>query len=170
MRFKIVTLACLALFVVTSPVMAKDKKQSKQMDQQAMMEAYMKESYMSCGLTKHRGRRLAGWLLSGNGMTSGFLVSIILLRPGPHPRPLARGPRLRRCSACPEQGRRAPPREERASGPPLLTSNWVIRDKSAFIHPAASEQQPAGGRASEASAWGWGPTRAAGGGARAAIK
>jgi len=42
MRFKIVTLACLALFVVTSPVMAKDKKQSKQMDQQAMMEAYMK--------------------------------------------------------------------------------------------------------------------------------
>ena len=42
MRFKIVTLACLALFVVASPVMAKDKKQSKQMDQQAMREAYMK--------------------------------------------------------------------------------------------------------------------------------
>jgi hypothetical protein len=42
MRFRFVPLACLALFVLASPVMAKDKKQTKQMDQQAEMEAYMK--------------------------------------------------------------------------------------------------------------------------------
>jgi hypothetical protein len=42
MRFTFVPLTCLALLIVVSPVMAKDKKQVKQMDQQAMMEAYMK--------------------------------------------------------------------------------------------------------------------------------
>ncbi len=42
MRFRFVPLTCLALFVLASPVMAKDKKQTKQMDQQAEMEAYMK--------------------------------------------------------------------------------------------------------------------------------
>ncbi len=39
MRFRFVPLTCLALFVLASPVMAKDKKQTKQMDQQAEMEA-----------------------------------------------------------------------------------------------------------------------------------
>jgi hypothetical protein len=42
MRLMIVPLTCLALFVLASPVMAKDKKQSKQMDPQAMMEMYQK--------------------------------------------------------------------------------------------------------------------------------
>jgi Protein of unknown function (DUF1579) len=42
MRFTFVPLTCLALALIASPVMAKDKKQAKQMDQQAMMEAYMK--------------------------------------------------------------------------------------------------------------------------------
>ena len=42
MRFRFVPLTCLALFVLASPVMAKDKKQTKQIDQQAEMEAYMK--------------------------------------------------------------------------------------------------------------------------------
>ncbi len=42
MRFTFVPLTCLMLLIVASPVMAKDKKQTKQMDQQAMMEAYMK--------------------------------------------------------------------------------------------------------------------------------
>jgi hypothetical protein len=42
MRLKIVPLTCLTLFVLASPVMAKDKKQSKQMDPQAMMEMYQK--------------------------------------------------------------------------------------------------------------------------------
>ena len=42
MRFTFVPLTCLVLLIVASPVMAKDKKQAKQMDQQAMMEAYMK--------------------------------------------------------------------------------------------------------------------------------
>jgi len=42
MRLTFVPLTCLVLLIVASPVMAKDKKQAKQMDQQAMMEAYMK--------------------------------------------------------------------------------------------------------------------------------
>lgn len=42
MRFMIVPLTCLALFVLASPVIAKDKKQAKQMDEQAMMEMYQK--------------------------------------------------------------------------------------------------------------------------------
>jgi hypothetical protein len=42
MRLNIVPLTCLALFVLASPVMAKEKKQSKQMDPQAMMEMYQK--------------------------------------------------------------------------------------------------------------------------------
>ena len=42
MRFTFVSLTCLVLLIVASPVMAKDKKQAKQMDQRAMMEAYMK--------------------------------------------------------------------------------------------------------------------------------
>ena len=42
MRFAFVPLTCLALLLLASPVMAKEKKQTKQMDQQAEMEAYMK--------------------------------------------------------------------------------------------------------------------------------
>jgi len=42
MRFRFVPLTCLALLLLASPVMAKEKKQTKQMDQQAEMEAYMK--------------------------------------------------------------------------------------------------------------------------------
>ena len=42
MRLTIVPLTCLALFVLASPVMAKDKKQAKEMDPQAMMEMYQK--------------------------------------------------------------------------------------------------------------------------------
>jgi len=42
MRLMIVPFTCLALFVLASPVMAKEKKQSKQMDPQAMMEMYQK--------------------------------------------------------------------------------------------------------------------------------
>ena len=42
MRMIVVPLTCLALFVLASPLMAKDKKQAKQMDQQAMMEVYQK--------------------------------------------------------------------------------------------------------------------------------
>ena len=42
MRFTFVPLTCLVLLIVASPVMAKEKKQAKQMDQQAMMEMYQK--------------------------------------------------------------------------------------------------------------------------------
>jgi hypothetical protein len=42
MRMIIVPLTCLALFVLASPVLAKEKKHAKQMDQQAMMEVYQK--------------------------------------------------------------------------------------------------------------------------------
>ena len=42
MRFTLVPLTCLALFVLTSPVMAKDKKPTKEMDPQAMMEVWKK--------------------------------------------------------------------------------------------------------------------------------
>lgn len=42
MRFSFVPLTCLMLFIVVSPVMAKDKKQAKQMDPQAMREMYQK--------------------------------------------------------------------------------------------------------------------------------
>jgi hypothetical protein len=42
MRLIIVPLTCLALFVLASPVIAKDKKHGKQMDPQAMMEMYQK--------------------------------------------------------------------------------------------------------------------------------
>jgi len=42
MRLMIVPLTCLALFVLASPVIAKDKKHDKQMDPQAMMEMYQK--------------------------------------------------------------------------------------------------------------------------------
>ena len=42
MRFTFVPLTCLALALIASPVMAKDKKQAKQMDPQAMMEVYQK--------------------------------------------------------------------------------------------------------------------------------
>ncbi|OAI47216.1 hypothetical protein AYO43_04845 [Nitrospira sp. SCGC AG-212-E16] len=38
----IVPLTCIALFVLASPVIAKDKKHDKQMDPQAMMEMYQK--------------------------------------------------------------------------------------------------------------------------------
>ena len=40
MRLMILPLTCLALFVLASPVMAKDKKSDKPMDQQAMMEVW----------------------------------------------------------------------------------------------------------------------------------
>ena len=40
MRFTFVPLTCLVLLIVASPVMAKEKKQAKQMEQQAMMEMY----------------------------------------------------------------------------------------------------------------------------------
>jgi hypothetical protein len=42
MRLTIVPLTCLALFVLASPVMAKDKKPTKEMDPQAMMEVWKK--------------------------------------------------------------------------------------------------------------------------------
>ena len=42
MRFTIVPLTCLALALIATPVLAKDKKQAKQMDPQAMMEMYQK--------------------------------------------------------------------------------------------------------------------------------
>ena len=42
MRLIIVPLTCLALFVLASPVIAKDKKPAKEMDPQAMMEMYQK--------------------------------------------------------------------------------------------------------------------------------
>jgi hypothetical protein len=42
MRLIIVPLTCLALFVLASPVIAKEKKHEKQMDPQAMMEMYQK--------------------------------------------------------------------------------------------------------------------------------
>ena len=42
MRMIVVPLTCLALFVLASPVMAKDKKPVKEMDPQAMMEMYQK--------------------------------------------------------------------------------------------------------------------------------
>ena len=42
MRFTFVPLTCLVLLIVASPVLAKEKKQAKQMDQQAMMEMYQK--------------------------------------------------------------------------------------------------------------------------------
>jgi hypothetical protein len=42
MRLIIVSLTCLALFVLASPVLAKDKKPAKEMDPQAMMEVYQK--------------------------------------------------------------------------------------------------------------------------------
>jgi hypothetical protein len=42
MRLIVVPLTCLALFVLASPVMAKDKKPAKEMDPQAMMEVWKK--------------------------------------------------------------------------------------------------------------------------------
>ena len=42
MRMMIVPLTCLALLVLASPVMAKEKKLAKQMDPQAMMELWQK--------------------------------------------------------------------------------------------------------------------------------
>ena len=42
MRLIFVPLTCLALFVLASPIMAKDKKPAKEMDPQAMMEVYQK--------------------------------------------------------------------------------------------------------------------------------
>jgi len=42
MRFTFVPLTCLVLLIVAAPVMAKDKKQAKQMDPQTMMEMYQK--------------------------------------------------------------------------------------------------------------------------------
>lgn len=42
MRSRLVFFTCLALLVIATPVIAKDKKQEKQMDPQAMMEVYMK--------------------------------------------------------------------------------------------------------------------------------
>ena len=40
MRLTLVPLTCLALFVLASPVMGKDKKPTKEMDSQAMMEVW----------------------------------------------------------------------------------------------------------------------------------
>ena len=40
MRFRFVPLTCLALLLLASPAMAKEKKQDKQMDPQAMMEVW----------------------------------------------------------------------------------------------------------------------------------
>ena len=40
MRFRFVPLTCLALLLLASPVIAKEKKQDKQMDPQAMMEVW----------------------------------------------------------------------------------------------------------------------------------
>ena len=42
MRFTFVPLTCLALALLASPVVAKEKKQDKQMDPQAMMEVWKK--------------------------------------------------------------------------------------------------------------------------------
>jgi hypothetical protein len=42
MRLTFLPLTCLALVIIASPVMAKDKKSEKQMDQQAMMEVWKK--------------------------------------------------------------------------------------------------------------------------------
>lgn len=42
MRSRSVFFTCLALLVIATPVIAKDKKHEKQMDPQAMMEVYMK--------------------------------------------------------------------------------------------------------------------------------
>ena len=42
MRLKFVPLTCLALALLASPVLAKEKKHEKQMDPQAMMEMYQK--------------------------------------------------------------------------------------------------------------------------------
>jgi hypothetical protein len=42
MRLTIVPLTCIALFVLASPVIAKDKKPAKEMDPQAMMEVWKK--------------------------------------------------------------------------------------------------------------------------------
>ena len=42
MRFRFVPLTCLALLLLASPVMAKEKKHGKQMDPQAMMELWQK--------------------------------------------------------------------------------------------------------------------------------
>lgn len=42
MRFIVVPLTCLALLVLASPVLAKDKKPAKEMDPQAMMEVWKK--------------------------------------------------------------------------------------------------------------------------------
>jgi hypothetical protein len=42
MRFTFVTLTCLALALITSPVLAKEKNHEKQMDPQAMMEMWKK--------------------------------------------------------------------------------------------------------------------------------
>lgn len=42
MRLIVVPLTCLALFVLASPIMAKDKKPAKEMDPQAMMEVWKK--------------------------------------------------------------------------------------------------------------------------------
>ena len=42
MRLKFVPLTCLALALLASPVLAKEKKHAKQMDPQAMMEMYQK--------------------------------------------------------------------------------------------------------------------------------
>ena len=42
MHSRLVFFTCLALVVIATPVIAKDKKQEKQMDPQAMMEVYMK--------------------------------------------------------------------------------------------------------------------------------
>ena len=42
MRFRFVLLTCLALLLLASPVMAKEKKHGKQMDPQAMMELWQK--------------------------------------------------------------------------------------------------------------------------------
>ena len=42
MRFRFVPLTCLALLLLASPAMAKEKKQDKQMDPQAMMEVWKK--------------------------------------------------------------------------------------------------------------------------------
>lgn len=42
MRFTFVSLTCLALALLASPVVAKEKNQAKQMDPQAMIEMYQK--------------------------------------------------------------------------------------------------------------------------------
>ena len=42
MRFTFVPLTCLALALLASPILAKEKKHEKQMDPQAMMEVWKK--------------------------------------------------------------------------------------------------------------------------------